>query len=89
MPDLTENAAALGAADRNFWLGYQEEALPDLYRSWDIFLFTASGSDQGQRAILEAMASGPCLGSGFPGRYDAVYSLCRNHCRFEKRNEQQ
>ncbi len=58
MPALKERAAALGAADRNFWLGYQEEALPDLYRLCDVFLFTASGADQGQRAILEAMASG-------------------------------
>ena len=73
MPDLKENAAALGASDRNFWLGYQEESLPDLYRCWDIFLFTASGSDQGQRAILEAMASGlPIATLDIPGVRDLV-----------------
>ena len=73
MPDLKENAAALGAAERNFWLGYQEDALPDLYRCWDIFLFTASGSDQGQRAILEAMASGlPIATLDVPGVRDLV-----------------
>ncbi len=73
MPDLKENAAALGTSEKNFWHGYQEEALPDLYRSWDIFLFTASGSDQGHRAILEAMACGlPIAALDIPGVRDLV-----------------
>jgi glycosyltransferase involved in cell wall biosynthesis len=55
---LRQLAARLGVAGRNFETGYQEEALPDIYRLMDAFLFTASGSDQGHRAILEAMASG-------------------------------
>jgi glycosyltransferase involved in cell wall biosynthesis len=58
MPKLQRLAGQAGASQRNFWLGYQEEALPDLYRCWDLFVFPASGSDQGHRAILEAMASG-------------------------------
>jgi glycosyltransferase involved in cell wall biosynthesis len=70
---LRRRAAALGSGDRNIWLGYQEESLPDLYRSWDVFLFTASGSDQGQRAILEAMASGlPVAALDVPGVRDLV-----------------
>lgn len=73
MPVLERRAAELGASDRNFWLGYQEEALPDLYRSWDVFLFTASGSDQGHRAILEAMASGlPIVARDVPGVRDLL-----------------
>lgn len=73
MPDLKARAAGLGASDRNFWLGYQEDALPDLYRSWDVFLFAASGSDQGHRAILEAMASGlPVAALDIPGVRDLV-----------------
>lgn len=51
-------AARVGAADRNLFLGYQEASLPALSRAWDAFVFPASGSEQGQRAILEAMASG-------------------------------
>jgi glycosyltransferase involved in cell wall biosynthesis len=73
MPHLKELASGLGASARNFWHGYQEDALPDLYRSWDIFLFTASGSDQGHRAILEAMASGlPIAALDIPGVRDLV-----------------
>jgi glycosyltransferase involved in cell wall biosynthesis len=70
---LQRRAAEMGCSDRNLWLGYQEEALPDLYRSWDVFVFTASGSDQGQRAILEAMASGlPVAALDVPGVRDLV-----------------
>jgi glycosyltransferase involved in cell wall biosynthesis len=73
MPALKARAAGLGASERNFWHGYQEDALPDLYRSWDIFLFTASGSDQGHRAILEAMACGlPVAALDIPGVRDIV-----------------
>ncbi len=73
MEDLKSRAASLGSGSRNFWTGYQEDALPDLYRSWDIFLFTASGSDQGQRAILEAMASGlPVVALDIPGVRDLM-----------------
>jgi glycosyltransferase involved in cell wall biosynthesis len=73
MPRLKQRAAALGAAERNFWLGYQEDGLPDLYRCWDLFLFAASGSDQGHRAILEAMASGlPVAALDIPGVGDLV-----------------
>ena len=73
MPALKERAASLGAADRNFWLGYQEEVLPDLYRLCNVFLFTASGADQGQRAILEAMASGlPVVALEVPGVDDLM-----------------
>ena len=70
---LRRLAADRGAADRNAFLGYQEETLPELYRSWDAFLFPASGADQGQRAILEAMASGlPVVAVDLPGVRDLV-----------------
>jgi glycosyltransferase involved in cell wall biosynthesis len=73
MPMLKRWAAELGAGDRNVWTGYQEEFLPDLYRCWNAFLFTASGSEQGQRAILEAMASGlPIVALDLPGVRDLV-----------------
>jgi glycosyltransferase involved in cell wall biosynthesis len=73
MDALKRQAAGAGCSERNFWLGYQEEALPDIYRTWDVFLFAASGSDQGQRAILEAMASGlPIVARDLPGVRDLV-----------------
>lgn len=72
-PRLEERAARLGAAGRNVWTGYQEETLPELYRGMDVFLFTASGSQQGQRAILEAMASGvPVVALPVPGVADLL-----------------
>ncbi len=73
MTRLKRKAASQGAADRNFWVGYQDESLPDLYRSCDAFLFTASGSEQGQRAILEAMACGlPVVALELPGVADLM-----------------
>ena len=65
-------AADLGLGARLFGTGYQEDRLPDLYRSMDVFLFTASGSDQGHRAVLEAMASGvPVVSLAIPGLEEA------------------
>ncbi len=72
-PALEALALALGTGARNFWAGYQDEALPDFYRAMDAFLFTASGSQQGQRAILEAMAAGlPIVALPVPGVRDLV-----------------
>jgi glycosyltransferase involved in cell wall biosynthesis len=68
---LRQLAARLGVGERNFETGYQEELLPDIYRLMDAFLFTASGSDQGHRAILEAMGSGvPVVALPVPGVAD-------------------
>lgn len=73
LPQLKQRARSLQIEGRNFWLGYQEEALPELYRSWDVFLLPASGSEQGQRAILEAMASGvPVVAADVPGARDLI-----------------
>jgi glycosyltransferase involved in cell wall biosynthesis len=40
------------------WAGYHEDDLADHYRAADVLLFTARGSDEGHRAVLEAMACG-------------------------------
>ena len=70
---LEAHAARLGAGARNFWAGYEEDGLPELYRAMDVLLFTASGSEQGQRAILEAMSSGvPVVALDLPGVPDLV-----------------
>ncbi|HXH37228.1 MAG TPA: glycosyltransferase family 4 protein [Thermoanaerobaculia bacterium] len=40
------------------WAGYHEDDLAEHYRAADVLLFTARGSDEGHRAVLEAMACG-------------------------------
>jgi glycosyltransferase involved in cell wall biosynthesis len=40
------------------WAGYHEDELAEHYRAADILLFAARGSDEGHRAVLEAMACG-------------------------------
>jgi glycosyltransferase involved in cell wall biosynthesis len=40
------------------WAGYHETDLADYYRAADVMLFTAPGSDEGHRAILEEMGCG-------------------------------
>ena len=70
---LEAQAAELDAGARNFWAGYEEDGLPELYRAMDVLLFTASGSEQGQRAILEAMSSGvPVVALDLPGVSDLL-----------------
>src|SRR5438132_4809909 len=44
--------------DGVIWAGYHEDDLAAHYRASDILLFTARGSDEGHRAILEAMSCG-------------------------------
>ena len=40
------------------WAGYHEDDLADHYRAADFLLFVAKGSDEGHRAVIEAMACG-------------------------------
>jgi glycosyltransferase involved in cell wall biosynthesis len=58
-----EHRPALEALARDLaidviWPGYHEDDLAEHYRAADILLFTARGSDEGHRAVLEAMACG-------------------------------
>jgi glycosyltransferase involved in cell wall biosynthesis len=72
-PALEALAGRMGTRPRNLWPGYQDETLPAFYRAMDVFLFTASGSQQGQRAILEAMATGiPVVALEVPGVGDLL-----------------
>lgn len=41
-----------------FFAGYHEDDLAEHYRASSLLLFTARGSDEGHRAVLEAMACG-------------------------------
>jgi len=57
-PTLETLAAALGVTDAVIWAGYHEHDLAEHYRASDLLLFTARGSDEGHRAVLEALACG-------------------------------
>ena len=57
-PALEQLAASLNIAGDVIWAGYHEDDLAEHYRASDVLLFTARGSDEGHRAILEAMACG-------------------------------
>lgn len=57
-PALEQLARTLGIDGDVIWAGYHEDDLADHYRASDLLLFTARGSDEGHRAVLEAMACG-------------------------------
>ena len=57
-PALEDLARTLGIEANVIWAGYHEEDLAEHYRASDLLLFTARGSDEGHRAVLEAMACG-------------------------------
>ena len=57
-PALEALSRELGIDDGVIWAGYHEDDLAEHYRASTLLLFTARGSDEGHRAVLEAMACG-------------------------------
>jgi glycosyltransferase involved in cell wall biosynthesis len=57
-PALEERSRALAIDQDVVWAGYHEADLAAHYRASNALLFTARGSDEGHRAVLEAMACG-------------------------------
>ena len=57
-PALEALIASLSLTEAVIWAGYHEDDLAEHYRSADVLLFTAAGSDEGHRAVIEAMACG-------------------------------
>jgi glycosyltransferase involved in cell wall biosynthesis len=55
---LESFARDLDITAKVIWAGYHEDDLADHYRASDFLLFTAKGSDEGHRAVIEAMACG-------------------------------
>lgn len=55
-PALETRIGALGLTDSVIWAGYQEARLPAHFSAMDALLFTRTGSDEGHRAVIEAMA---------------------------------
>lgn len=73
-PALEAFASRLAMGDAVIWAGYHEDDLADHYRAADVLFFTARGSDEGHRAILEAMACGVAPVSA---PIDGVFALVR------------
>jgi glycosyltransferase involved in cell wall biosynthesis len=57
-PSLEALSRSLGIERAVIWAGYHEDDLAEHYRAADLLLFTARGSDEGHRAILEALGCG-------------------------------
>ena len=57
-PVLERLAADLEVASSVIWAGYHEDDLPEHYRAGDVLLFTSAGSDEGHRAVIEALGCG-------------------------------
>lgn len=57
-PHLEGLAASLGISDAVTFAGYHEDDLAAHYRASDLLMFTAAGSDEGHRAVIEAMGCG-------------------------------
>jgi glycosyltransferase involved in cell wall biosynthesis len=57
-PVLEELVRSLDLVPHVIFAGYHEDDLAEHYRASDLLLFTARGSDEGHRAVLEAMACG-------------------------------
>lgn len=57
-PHLERLSRELGIAADVIFAGYHEHDLPEHYRAADILLFTAAGSDEGHRAIIESLGCG-------------------------------
>jgi glycosyltransferase involved in cell wall biosynthesis len=55
-PFLENLSRTLGVEQYVTWAGYHEDDLVEHYRAADLLIFTARGSDEGHRAVLEAMA---------------------------------
>ncbi|MGA7614458.1 MAG: glycosyltransferase family 4 protein [Thermoanaerobaculia bacterium] len=67
-PALERMAADLAVSSRVIWAGYHETDLVEHLRTPDLMLFTAQGSDEGHRAVIESMACGtPVLSYPIPG----------------------
>ena len=57
-PVLEQLVSSLGLTSEVLFAGYHEDDLAEHYRASNLLLFTARGSDEGHRAVLEAMACG-------------------------------
>lgn len=57
-PALEQLIATLHLTEHVIWAGYHEDDLAEHYRAADVLLFTAAGSDEGHRAVAEAMGCG-------------------------------
>lgn len=72
-PFLEEMIRELGLTSVVVWAGYHEDDLAEHYRAADVMLFTAPGSDEGHRAVLEELACGrPVAAYPVAGMHDLL-----------------
>ncbi|HEU4523193.1 MAG TPA: glycosyltransferase family 4 protein [Thermoanaerobaculia bacterium] len=75
-PHLERLGRELGVAADVLFAGYHEDDLPEHYRAADVLLFTAAGSDEGHRAIIEALGCGiPVATFPIPGVHALLTGL--------------
>jgi glycosyltransferase involved in cell wall biosynthesis len=87
-PALENLVAELGIASNVIWGGYHEDDLPEHYRAADVLLFTAAGSDEGHRAVIEALGCGvPVASYPIAGVESLLGSLAPRWVSSEKRPE--
>lgn len=60
-PPLEKLISDSGIASVVSWAGYREPDLPEHFSAMDALLFTRTGSDEGHRAVIEAMACGTAV----------------------------
>ena len=71
---LIRDIAERGLSNRVTWAGFRDQDLPEHYRAIDLLLYVAPGSEEGHRAVIEALACGtPVAAFGVPG-LEAVLS---------------
>jgi glycosyltransferase involved in cell wall biosynthesis len=74
-------ASSLSIGDAVIWAGYHEDDLAEHYRAADVLLFTAAGSDEGHRAVIEVMGCGVAPAT-YPieGMAAVLGDLSSTHC---------
>ena len=60
-PALEKLISGSGISGAVTWAGYREPDLPEHFSAMDALLFTRTGSDEGHRAVIEAMACGTAV----------------------------
>jgi glycosyltransferase involved in cell wall biosynthesis len=75
-PALQRLIGSLGVESKVTWAGYQSSDLPEYLRALNVLLVPRTGSDEGHRAVIEALACGvPAACYPLPGLDALVGSL--------------
>ena len=73
---LVDLSARLGIAGRVHWYGHAGGELPDILATLDLLLYTVPGSEEGHRAVMEALGCGtPVAAFPAPGLRHVIGQL--------------